>query len=372
MYLQIRKESELVYDSFPKGEEVQLLTEGLDEKQEKLFNTLEGIYEGKVYKISSYYDVSLILEHLAIFKRTLIAGCCLALLLIFPLSLFFIKLLLRPFSDLANQTSKLTVENLSYRLPVPKVKDEYGVLAENFNSLFERLEKSFLQVKNFAVNASHEIRTPLSVVISQTERAVRRPPESIPACLEIFQKLLQSSLNLRSIINRLFVLAEVERMDREMTKTIFPVRETIESVIADLQDSYQRENKAICFDSISHGELLGTNKELFLSTVSNLLENAIKYSKENVVVRFLKDSKSSKLIIEDDGPGIPEEQRAAVFEPFYRTEKTPRPLSTKSHGLGLSIVRACVEAQKAQIKLGSSTLGGLRVEILYGPMTGSG
>lgn len=365
VYLQIWKEDKLVYDSFPKGQKVSSMSNGLDEKQGKLFNTLEGLYEGKVYKVSSYYDVSLILEHLAIFKRTLILGCSLALLLLIPLSLFFTKVLLRPFSDLANQTSKLTVENLSFRLPVPNVKDEYGVLAANFNSLFERLEKSFHQVKNFAVNASHEIRTPLSVVISQSERAVRRPPQDVLACVDIFQKLLQSALNLRSIVNRLFVLSEVERIDQEMIKTPFPVKETIEGVVFGLSESYRTTNKNIQIEKIPEGEVLRENKELFLSTITNLLENAIKYSKEKVVVEFLRDSRGSTLIIEDDGPGIPEEKRTDVFEPFYRAEKTSD-IQSPSHGLGLAIVRACIEAQKATIKLGSSAgLGGLRVEILY-------
>ncbi|MFM8268718.1 MAG: sensor histidine kinase [Pseudomonadota bacterium] len=364
VYLRIWKENQLMYDTFPKGEPILMLNRGLDEKQGKLFNSLEGLYQGKVYKVTGYYDVSLILEHLAIFKRTLILGCLLALLIIIPLSLFFTRLLLRPFSDLASQASKLTAENLSFRLLVPKEKDEYGLLAQNFNFLFDRLEKSFTQLKNFAVNASHEIRTPLSVVISQSERAVRKPPQDVAACVDVFQKLLQSALNLRNIINRLFVLAEVERIGQEITKTNFPVRKTIDQVVSDLQESYAKENKRIRLDSVSDDLVLRENKELFLSTLTNLLENALKYSKQSIVIRFLKNSKGSALIIEDDGPGIPEEKRASVFEPFYRGEKTSD-IHSPNHGLGLSIVRACAEAQKAEIKLGSSSLGGLRVEVLY-------
>lgn len=364
VYLRIWKEDQLMYDTFPKGEPVLMQSRGLDEKQGKLFNTLEGLYEGKVYKVSGYYDVTLILEHLAIFKRTLILGCLSALLLIIPLSLFFTRLLLRPFSDLANEASKLNAENLSFRLPTPKEKDEYGLLAQNFNSLFDRLEKSFTQLKNFAVNASHEIRTPLSVVISQSERAVRKPPHDVAACVEVFQKLLQSALSLRNIVNRLFVLAEVERIGQEITRSEFLVKNTLDQVVSDLQESYSKENKSIRLDSVSEDVVLNENKELFLSTVTNLLENAIKYSKENIVIRFLKDSTGSALIVEDDGPGIPEDKRVSVFEPFYRGEKTSD-IHTPSHGLGLSIVRACAEAQKAKIKLGSSSLGGLRVEVLY-------
>jgi signal transduction histidine kinase len=364
VYLRIWKENRLIYDSFPKGEPVSVQAQGLDVKQAKLFNTLEGFYQGKAYKVTGYYDVSLILEHLAIFQRTLFLGCLASLLLIVPLSLFFTKFLLRPFTDLAKQTSTLTAEHLSFRLPVPKKKDEYGILIENFNSLFDRLEKSFTQVKNFAVNASHEIRTPLSVVISQSERAVRRPPEDVQSCVEVFQKLLQSSLSLRSIINRLFVLAEVERIGQEITKSEFAVKETLEKVVLDLQESYRNENKVIQVEPVPVEWVLKENKELFLSTVTNLLENAVKYSKENVVLRFLRNSKGSALIIEDDGPGIPEEKRASVFEPFYRGERASG-IHSPSHGLGLSIVKACVEAQKAKIELGKSSLGGLRVEISY-------
>ena len=361
VYLRIWKEGKLLYDTFPVGQPV-LLNHGLDAEQGKLFNTVEGLHEGHSYKVAGYYDVSLILEYLALFKKTLTLGCLLTLLLIIPLSLLVTRFLLRPFSQLAERTSTLTAKDLSFRLPEPKYRDEYGVLAQNFNLLFDRLEKSFTQVRNFAVNASHEMRTPLSVIISQVERSLRHPPTDTESFTSLLKKILQSSLGLRNIINRLFVLAEVERLGQEISKTEFSVKEVVSEVLTNLEESYKKTGKQVSITSnLEDAEIKG-NRELFTSIVTNLIENAIKYSKENILVSFSRNVHGFDLIVEDDGPGISPDKRECVFLPFNRGDAVKNN-EANSHGLGLSIVRACVQAEKGRVELGESILGGLSVVV---------
>lgn len=349
VYLQIWKEGSLVYDSYPKPDRV----------QEKIFHTFEGEHEGLKYRVTGFYDLTLIQEHLTLFRRYLILGCVIALLFIVPLSFILTKVFLTPFRELANLTSQLNAENLSFRLPAPKFRDEYGVLASNFNGLFNRLEKSFLQIRNFAVSASHELRTPLSVIITQGERALRKPPEKVADSTVILQKILQSAMHLRSIINRLFVLSEVDRLNQEIPTTDFILSKAVEEALQNLKEPYQSDLKHISVEADENQPFRG-NRELFMSLISNLIENSLKYSKEEINVKCEMTKSGLELCVEDDGPGIPPEQRNKVFEPFYRMDSPPEK-SVNSHGLGLSIVKACLEAQKGTIELGTSFLGGLKV-----------
>lgn len=363
VYLRIYKEGSLLYDAFPKNEVIELGS-GLDLAQGKIFHSIEGFHEGHGYQIVGYYDVSLILQQLSLFRRTLVLGCLLALLVIVPISFLMTKVLLKPFRELASKTRTLTANDLSFRLPPPNSKDEFGMLATNFNSLFDRLEKSFTQVRDFAVNASHEIRTPLAVIITQLERAVRRPPETANESKLVFEKVLQPALNLRSITNQLFVLAEVERLGKELHQTEIVVDEVISGIVSNLREGLGESKKEIQIEKLQSEVKIHAKPDLFTSIATNLIENAFKYSKEKIRVSFGKDKNGFLLKIEDDGPGISSAQRDKVFEPFHRGDAKKDP-SKKGHGLGLSIVRACVEAERGEITLKESQWGGLLAEVRF-------
>ncbi|NBV50373.1 sensor histidine kinase, partial [bacterium] len=260
----------------------------------------------------------------------------------------------------AKKTSDLTADQLSFRLPEPKYRDEYGVLARNFNALFVRLEKSFIQLRHFAVSASHEMRTPLSVIISQTENALRNAEKN--GHQSHLNKILQSAIRLRNIMNQLFVLAEADRLGQENAGSSFEVKETIESALGDLKAVYLDMNKTLSVTHIPEQREFIGNQELFVSVFNNLLENALKYSKSRVEISYAVKSSGLEVCIEDDGPGIPETQRESVFQPFFRGKKSESVVPT-SHGLGLTIVQACVRAQQGSIELGESVLGGLSVSV---------
>ena len=360
VYLRIWKEGNLLYDSFPKGE-TEVTTIGLVNTPEKIFHTIQRDHNGHKYQVSGFYDLRLLLEHLSFIRRVLFLGCLAALVLIIPLSLFSTQFLLRPFRDLASRTSELNAEKLAFRFKEPANLDEYGMLAKNFNLLLDRLEKSFNQIRTFAVSASHELRTPLSVIIGQGEMALRKSPSDVPQCLSIIQKMLQPAKNLRNVINRLFFLAEVERLEQENQTVVIPVKHAISEVALGLQESY-KQSREISVEGADSFATVVANRELFSSIVTNLLENAVKYSAKRVRVRFEKKDSFLNLFVEDDGPGIEVTKREQVFEPFFRVDGKPK-VDFSSHGLGLSIVKACVQAEKGTIQLGDSDLGGLSVRV---------
>ncbi len=360
VYLRIWMDGNLLYDSFPNGA-VEIVGDDSMGAPGNIFNTIERVHNGHKYRISGRYDIHLVLEHLSFMRRVLFLGCLGALVLIIPLSLFSTQFLLRPFRDLAKRTSELNAEKLAFRFVEPSNLDEYGMLAKNFNLLLDRLEKSFTQARTFAVSASHELRTPLSVIIGQGEMALRKSPSDIQQCLSIIQKMLQPAKNLRNVINRLFFLAEVERLEQENQTVVISVQRTISEVVGGLQESYQ-QSREISVEADDSQATVVANQELFSSIVTNLLENAVKYSSKHVRVRFEKKDSFLNLFIEDDGPGIEGAKREQVFEPFFRIAGKSK-MDTSSHGLGLSIVKACVQAENGTIQLGDSDLGGLSVRV---------
>ncbi len=365
VYLRIWKEGNLLYDSFPKIEkgetsDIENPPLGIIRGPGKLLHTIQRVHNGHRYQISGFYDLHQILDHLFFIRKVLALGCLVALVLIIPLSLISTRFLLRPFRSLASRTSELNAENLAFRFDNPRHLDEYGMLAKNFNLLLDRLEKSFAQVRTFAVNASHELRTPLSVIISQGEMALRKSPPDVSQCLSIIQKMLKPAKNLRDVVNRLFFLAEVERLEQEIPTIETSIKNSITEVIEGLRESYKHNDKDITIEGVDENITLQANPELYSSIITNLMENALKYSSKRVRIRFQKKDSQFKLWVDDDGPGIELSKREQVFEPFFRVEGKSN-AHPSGHGLGLSIVKACVQAEHGTIKLNDSDLGGLSV-----------
>jgi signal transduction histidine kinase len=351
IYLRIWKEGSLLYDSYPVT----------GEPKDKIINSIKRFHNGHHYKVEGYYDLHSVLDHLDFIRRILILSCLASFLLILPVSFLSTQVLLRPFKDLASRTKELSAEKLSFRFAKPKHLDEYGMLANNFNLLLDRLEKSFNQMRSFAVSASHELRTPLSVIIGQGEMILRRPPALVSDCLPVIQKMLSPAKNLRDVINRLFLLAEVEQLEQENVITEIPIKKMLSQITSEIQEHYPATKKEILIYVDEAVTTRSGNKELFTCIVSNLTENAVKYSKNKIWVQVKKTKSHLELYFEDDGPGIDFVKREQVFKPFFRvTGKT----DSTSHGLGLSIVKACVLAEKGSIELEDSTrLGGLMVKV---------
>ncbi|NBX92472.1 MAG: sensor histidine kinase [Proteobacteria bacterium] len=361
VYLRIWKEGELIYDSFPRRS-IGELNFVSDRSQGKLYSTVQKVHQGHHYKVAGFYDASLIVEYLSVFRKALFLGGLLFMVVLIPISLLLTRLLLRPFTALAIQTSLLSADRLSFRLPESRYRDEFGMLARNFNLLFDRLEKSFNQIRNFAVNASHELRTPLAVVIAQGERVLKRPPEDVKSCLSVFQKQMEACLKLRTIINQLFALSEVERLGQENLKTEFNVGETVEEVIEGLQQAYGKSSRTISIEPVGVTLKAHGNREIFTTVLTNLLENALKYSQDRIRVTIDRQSQSLLWSIEDDGPGISAENREHVFAPFF-TDRKQTDNNTNSHGLGLSIVKACIDSERGSINLTESLWGGLKIVV---------
>lgn len=336
----IYRDDALIVDSLPKS---------LDpESPRVLSREFRGTLHDRRFRVIGYFDLRPTESYLEQLRSTLIRRSLLVLLLLMPLSWLLARALLRPFRDLAAATSGLGAQQLSFRFPEPRRNDEHGRLVRSFNALLERLELSFGHLRRFATNASHELRTPLTVIRGEAEWLLRK--SRTPAEYEEgLRTIVTRADGLQQIIRRLLSFADLERA-RWGSAPAEPldVRAKIAELVQALEKAHPQSPRRL---QVGPGEAkFAGAPELFASVATNLLENAIKYSRTTVAVAFRETGGGLRLEVEDDGPGIPPESREAVFDPMFK-------------GLGLSIVKACINAVRGTIELGESPLGGLRVAV---------
>jgi len=357
-YLRVWKDDVLVRDTFPAGMK-HLTDETLRADDTKLTQRFARELDGSHYVLLGVLDMQSTDLYLSALRKVLILGCLLAALLILPFSWFLTRSLLFPFRALSTKAMELNAEGLSFRFEEPVQQDEYGILVRSINALLTRLDKSFKQTRRFATNASHELRTPLTVIRGEAELMLRRE-RSATDYQTALRHILSHAETLQGIVNRLLFLNDLERMEQEGAKVTIDVAKTVSETLRCLRIAHSEVAKEI---EIKGAELKFVgDQEIFGSVVSNVLENALKYSRSQVRVQFEQSQAGVELKVEDDGPGIPEHKRELVFEPFF---KRPDSRNAQGHGIGLSIVKACLNVARGKISLENSPLGGLSVKIFF-------
>lgn len=364
VYLRVWKSGVLLYDSFPKNFPETFPPTG-ELARGKLFRSFSKAHNGHEYELQGVYDFSSTDAYLSFLRRILIMGCFSAAILLIPLSLFSTRIFLKPFRTLAEATTELTADRLTFRFEEGPIQDEYGTLTRNFNSLLDRIEKAFLQIKRFALNASHELRTPLAVIISQGELALRRERSS-QEYRTALEKIVVPAKRLREIVNRLLFLAELDRIEREGQIANIEVGEAIDSIVATLKEAYAGLHKETALIHANGKVNYIGNREVFDVVMSNLVENAFKFSRDKIHITYMQSTEGIVVIVEDDGPGIPQEYLGTVLEPLSRAQfKNGVQGEKRGAGLGLSIVKACLDSITGTVRLSPSSLGGLCASVIF-------
>ncbi len=342
IYQRIYRDKEMVLNTLP---------EDLGEEK-RLSHGFTGTIGSHRYEMLGYYDLRPTQRYLKELERTLFWRVLLSLLLLGPLCWGLTKFLIAPFQKLAKETSGIGAESLSFRFPEPARRDEYGILVRGFNLLMSRLDGSFQQIRRFATNASHELRTPITVVRGEAEFLLRRPRAEAEYRAGL-ERIVEHAESIQKTITRLLFFADLERMSLTSEKSVVPVAEKVQEIVRSLQPGSEK-----IIEIASGGVAFEGPSEILLSVVTNLLENALKYSREHVGVEFRKENGGLLLEVGDDGPGVPAGERGKLCEPFFKLSG-----AKAGHGLGLSIVKACVDAVRGKLEFGESKWGGLKVHV---------
>lgn len=274
------------------------------------------------------------------------------------------KKLLVPVDRMVEKARKIGEENLQERLPVINPDDELGNLAQAFNELLERLQKSFERLKQFTSDAAHELRTPLTAIRSIGEVGLQDRKDA-RHYREVIGSMLEENQRLTHLVDNLLFLSRVDAksftVHPEEINLFSLVRQTVEFI----QALAEEKNQTITLSG-KKNVTVQADRALLKQALLNLLDNAIKYSPENSPVEVsLRYGENDSAILEviDRGPGIPPQHREKIFQRFYRVDKG-RSRDMGGSGLGLAIVRWAVEAQGGVIQLESKEGAGSSFRII--------
>lgn len=233
-------------------------------------------------------------------------------------------------------------------------------LAQAFNIMATRTENMVRTQRELLQAVSHELRTPLSRINFGIDLA-RHADDSEEREVR-FQAVEMASQELDELVGELLRYVRMESDAAELVFTEVPVTSTVKEVVEGQEIIHAEKEFELLLDEDE--VYLIADATSFRRALSNLISNAGKYAKSHIRVEVVQDAEQVTISIEDDGPGIAEEDVLRAFEPFVRLTE-----SGKGVGLGLAVVRRILEKHRAQIEIRRSELGGARVSV-YWPLGG--
>ena len=247
-----------------------------------------------------------------------------------------------------NRTAKFVAQRSPASLtaiPTQGLPQEALGLVNALNGLLTRLQESLESQRRFASDAAHELRTPLTALKLQIQLAERaKTPE---AQLKAFSRLHEGIERATRLVQQLLTIA---RLDPDATQKPF-VAVALEKVLQSTHDemSVVAEQKAIAITTDLQTATVNGMEDALKLLVTNLTDNAIRYTPEGGKIRLRVTQANEHAVIEisDNGPGIATEERERIFDRFYRALGT----KTQGHGLGLAIVKRIVELHQGEIRV---------------------
>ncbi|WP_245651417.1 sensor histidine kinase [Streptosporangium amethystogenes] len=276
---------------------------------------------------------------------------------------------LRPLDRVTETAQRLSEGNLHERIALRgRPRDEIKRLADTFDAMLDRLHRVFEAQRRFIANASHELRTPLAINRTVLEVSLEEP-EASPDLKALARALLGTNARHERLIEGLLLLAQSEqeltsRRPLELDQVVRAALDQLDPVPRNRPVTIHRDLSPVTVD----GDPL-----LLERAVCNLVENAIKYNVRDGQVWISCDR--GGLVVENTGQPVPPYEVEDLFEPFRRLQGD-RVRSARGAGLGLSIVRAIVDAHGGTVTATSRPEGGLRVAVALpapaSPVTDSG
>jgi two-component system, OmpR family, sensor kinase len=306
-----------------------------------LFNA--GKHEGYLLLAKSFEDSRELLNNLRNVLLLLYPGILLSLYLTMR---YLAGKSIEPIQSIINKTNQITQSNLNERVPVAQPNDEIGQLTRSINEFLQRLESSLNREKQFTSDASHELRTPLSVLRGTLEVLIRKPRTS-EEYIEKIKTSLSSIDRMSATIDQLLALAREEK-GKNLIKEELELITFLEEIV---DQTALEQSRKITFQSQSGIPIyVKVNEKSLQMILSNLLQNAIKYSKpeSEVLVKTGVENKTPYISICDEGAGISAAHLEKIFDPFFR-EKEAIDQLIPGTGLGLAIVKKL--AQESEIKI---------------------
>ena len=325
-----------------------------DETREYSFGAVQGTtYHGRTYTV--YAGTSLEDEQATVDQVTqaMLIGLPFLLVVVAGMTWLVTRRALRPVEGIRAEMSEITASgDLSRRVPQPDSHDEIARLAATTNETLTALEQSVERQHRFVADASHELRSPIASLRTQLEVAVAH------AELLDVEEVLQDVVRLQHLAADLLLLARLDAGER-------PTGSRVDLAVLVHQEQAERGTTDRIAPSVTVNdvplEVSGSRSQL-ARVLGNLLDNAQRHATSTVGVELCADSRHAVLTVTDDGPGVPEADRARIFERFVRLDEA-RTRDDGGAGLGLAIARDVVERHGGTLTVRQAPDGGAVFEV---------
>jgi signal transduction histidine kinase len=263
---------------------------------------------------------------------------------------------LRPVEAIRREVDGIGAAGLDRRVPVPPADDEVGRLAHTMNAMLDRIEDGTLRQQRFVADASHELRSPLARIRAEIEVDLEHPEGADPAATS--RSVLAETIGMQHLVDDLLALARSDAGAAPARRA--PV---------DLDDIVDRQARRLRADGrvevdgtgIGAARMLGDADQL-ARAVGNVIDNAVRHASSTVALSVTAAGDDAVVAVSDDGPGIPPDRRAEVFERFARLDGA-RARDGGGTGLGLAIARDVVVAHGGTIVVDPDHHPGARLVI---------
>ncbi|MFM9912622.1 MAG: sensor histidine kinase [Methylophilaceae bacterium] len=286
----------------------------------------------------------------------------LMVLLAAALLFYGVKRGLAPLQRLSLAFSQRSHRDLS-AVPAETAPQEVQPLLHSFNDLMQRVREAIGVQQRFIADASHQLRTPLAGLQTQAEMALREPDTAVVH--NALERINASTARLSHLVSQLLSLARVEPgSGRESNMVACNMVELARAVTADFVNLALAKQIDLGLEAPDEPLLIQGDAVMLREMMANLLDNAITYTQPHgeVTLSLIRTDKTLSLIVEDNGPGIPEIERERVFERFHRLDDSVG----EGCGLGLAIVREIALAHQASVSLGAGQQGhGTQVTVVF-------
>ncbi len=267
-----------------------------------------------------------------------------------------------PIKNIINQVNEIQATSLDRQIVSPNSKDDIQELIESYNNLLKRLSDTFIIQKNFINYVSHEFKTPLTAISGNLEVFAQKDRSSAEY-KEMSEKVLENVYQIEDTMNTLMMLSGL-RENMELNE-IFRVDELVWDINDQLSASYHLKGQIQIALEVLNDKLLsikGNSNEIKIA-LFNIIENAVKYSAGNPIkISLSEHNQQLKIVIEDQGKGISEEDLQFIKQTFYRGKNVS---DIKGSGIGLPLANVIFKQNNIEFTIASKKDSGTTVTLVF-------
>ena len=269
-----------------------------------------------------------------------------------------IKKALSPVAKISNTATEIQKNgDFSKRIEIDNGQDEIHKMANAFNEMLNSLENFYLHEKQFSSDVSHELRTPVSVILTESQYSLEYV-DNIEEARDSFSVIQRQAKRMSELINQIMELSKIEKQTGIPSDRI-NFSETVEKILGDYKNLFAEKNIEMTKKIEENISIIG-DKIMIERLFDNLLNNAMKFTKDKINVKLYSEEEKCVLEVEDNGIGISEKDKELIWKRFYQVNDSRNKKINKGFGLGLFLVSKIIEQHGAVIDVEGSLNEGTR------------